>query len=92
MYTVCVCILMVNNTNAPYRVINWSESSDASLVTGGSDGHLWLQSAASEIAPPKKLKRIIDLVDELYELFNKRPIDIEFAVSRALKEENSVPK
>lgn len=75
------------NTNAPYRVINWSESNDTTLVTGGAGGNLWLQSAASEISPPKKHKRIIDLVDELYELFDKKPIDIEFAVTRELKDE-----
>lgn len=75
------------NTNAPYRVINWSESSDTTLVTGGAGGNLWLQSASSEILPPKKLKKIIDLVEELYELFDKKPIDIEFAVSRELNDE-----
>ncbi|MDG2140285.1 MAG: PEP-utilizing enzyme [Gammaproteobacteria bacterium] len=76
------------NTCSPYRVVNWSEGDDTSIVTGGAGGRTWLQAAESKIPPPKNLSGVVELLDELLELFNDEPLDFEFAftTSEALDE------
>ena len=34
------------HTGAPYRVVNWSEGGDTTLVTSGRGGRIWQQAAA----------------------------------------------
>ena len=75
------------NTCSPYKVISWSDTSDTTIVTGGYGGRMWVQSATSEILPPEKLKLVIQLIDELYQLFDEEPIDVEFAISKELNNE-----
>ncbi len=69
------------NTFSPYRIINWSEGSDTTTVTSGVGGKVWQQAAKSPYKPPKKISRILDLVEELLTLFKNVPIDCEFAVT-----------
>jgi hypothetical protein len=69
------------NTYAPYRVINWSEGSDTTAVTGGIGGQVWQQAALSLFNPPEKLVGVIKLLEELLLLFGNVPVDCEFAVS-----------
>lgn len=69
------------NTNSPYRIINWSEDSDTSAITGGNDGKTWKQAAKSKKAVPSKIGQIISLIEELLEIFSQTPIDCEFAVT-----------
>lgn len=69
------------NTCAPYRVVNWSEGSDASSVTGGHGGRTWQGAALSPFLPPPELIGVAALIDELLTLFNGVPLDCEFAVT-----------
>lgn len=69
------------NTCAPYRVVNWSEGGDTSVVTGGKGGRTWQQAACSPIAPPAELVSVVALLDELLALFGDVPVDCEFAVT-----------
>ncbi len=75
------------NICAPYRVINWSEGDDAAVVTGGRGGRVWQQAAASKLAPPSKLAGIVRLIEELLEVFEGAPLDLEFAVTREARSE-----
>ena len=69
------------NTCGPYRIVNWSEGQDTSVVTGGIGGRVWQQAALSPIPPPDVLQPVIKLLEELLELFENHPIDCEFAVT-----------
>lgn len=69
------------NTCAPYRVINWSEGSDTTFVTGGQGGRMWQGAALSPHAPPPVLAGVVTLLDELLRLFGGAPVDCEFAVT-----------
>ena len=73
------------NTGAPYRIINWAEGSDTTIVTGGRGGRMW-QSAAG-ISPPEDsiFSPIVLLLEDLLTLFDGIPIDCEFAVTVHLK-------
>ena len=72
------------NTCAPYRVINWSEGNDTSIVTGGSDGgYLWQHAAASPYQSPNRyVQDVVILVRELLEVFDDRPLDCEFSFTK----------
>ncbi|WP_396268286.1 PEP-utilizing enzyme [Ideonella sp.] len=70
------------NTQAPYRVVNWSEGSDTAQVTGGAGGRMFVQAAQSPVAPPPELAPVLGLVDELLSLLEGAPLDCEFAVTR----------
>ena len=76
------------NTCTPYRVINWSEGNDTSLVTSGANSNMWQQAARC----PKKVSSIhspiITLIEELLELYRNQPLDIEFAVTSNEQNEN----
>jgi hypothetical protein len=69
------------NTCSPYRIINWSEGSDTSIVTGGMGGRVWQQAALSLCPPPPALSPIVSLLEELLLIFDSAPIDCEFAVT-----------
>jgi hypothetical protein len=69
------------NTCAPYRVINWSDGSDTTSVTGGLGGRTWQGAALSPIKPPPELTGIVMLLDELLALFGAVALDCEFAVT-----------
>jgi hypothetical protein len=70
------------NTCAPYRIVNWHEGSDTSVVTGGMGGRSW-QLAGQSPAPKNSIfVPIVKLVDELLEIFGDCPLDCEFAVTR----------
>ena len=71
------------NTCAPYRVVTWVEGDDTSLVTGGLGGRTWQQAARSRKRPPDEIAGVIDLLEELLELFGGEPTDCEFAVTRS---------
>ena len=75
------------NTCAPYRVVNWSESSDTFEVTGGLGGRVWQQAAHSKVPPPLIMLPIVHLLDELSILYDNAPLDCEFAVTRHGDEE-----
>ena len=67
------------NTCSPYRVINWSEGSDTSSITGGKQGEIWQQAACGCPSTPPKIKKVIQLVEELLVLFGGQAVDLEFA-------------
>lgn len=70
------------STSAPYRIINWIEGEDTTLVTGGRAGRIWQQAAESRVSPPEDLSLVLELLNELLELFKGEPIDFEFAVTK----------
>lgn len=70
------------NTCAPYRVVNWSEGSDTTAVTGGMGGRVWQQAANSADPSAPTFAPIIALINELLKLFGNVPLDCEFAVTR----------
>ena len=70
------------NTCAPYRVVNWSEGSDTSAVTGGMGGRTWQQAAQSTVPPAPTFAGVVALLEELLVLFGNVPVDCEFAVTR----------
>jgi hypothetical protein len=69
------------NTCAPYRVVNWSEGVDTTVVTGGMGGRVWQQAAQSPLAAPAELAGVVVLLEELMGLFGDAPVDCEFAVT-----------
>lgn len=69
------------NTRSPYRVVNWVEGEDTAAVTGGLGGFTWQHAAKSPVAPPDQLSAVFTMIEELYELFGKKPLDCEFAVT-----------
>ena len=71
------------NTGGPYYIINYIEGVDQTdTVTGGKDGdyHTYIRHHASKVKIPDKLSPVFQLTDELSRLFNKTPIDVEFAI------------
>ena len=70
------------STSAPYRVVNWTEGSDTSAVTGGAGGRVWQQAANAPVAPEPLFAPIVALLEELLSLFGHLPVDCEFAVTR----------
>ena len=69
------------NTHAPYRVVNWSEGSDTFCVTGGQGGRVWQGAALSPVEPPSALIGVVNLLNELLDLFDQVPMECEFAVT-----------
>ena len=77
------------NTCAPYRIINWHKGNDTTSVTNGASDNVTWQYAADA---PKNLKTpsdeyalVISLIDELSQIYEEQPLDIEFAITRANK-------
>ena len=69
------------NTLAPYRVINWAEGEDTSAVTGGLNAKAWQQAALFKTTREHKNQIVIDLIEELLDIFDNTPLDIEFAIT-----------
>lgn len=69
------------SNSSPYRIINWTENSKTDQVTSGKKCNIWRQVPGSIKSTPKSLRPVIDLIEELYALFNL-PLDIEFAASK----------
>ncbi len=72
------------NTCSPYRIINWSETSDTTAITSGAEGEsfTWQQAAKSALKPPAKLEKIVTMLEELLILFGNTPLDCEFALTQ----------
>jgi len=66
-------------TCSPYRIINWSDSADTASITGGASGRLWQQAASSKFQAPDEVKSVIELLNELTDIFDGQPVDCEFA-------------
>jgi phosphohistidine swiveling domain-containing protein len=69
------------STGAPYRIINWTEDGDTTAATSGKDVRTWQQAALSEIEPPAELQSVLGLTEELLEIADGRPVDLEFAIA-----------
>ena len=67
------------NTGSPYRIINWTEGGDTTLVTGGRGGRVWQMAGGSKVQNNSIHTPIILMLEELLELFGATPIDCEFA-------------
>lgn len=76
------------NTCSPYRVINYSIGDDTTCVTAGKGGLIWQQAANSKISYPQPIQSVGVLLDEILEIFDNKPIDLEFAIT----EENQFQK
>jgi glutamine kinase len=68
------------NTGAAYRIVNYSEGSDTSVVTGGRGGATHVFAMTAERPPPPGLAPVLALLDELEALFEGMPLDMEFAI------------
>ncbi|TVQ64923.1 MAG: phosphoenolpyruvate synthase, partial [Balneolaceae bacterium] len=66
-------------TGAPYRVIEWTEGEDTTAVTAGTGAKTYYHAKGSPAEPPPTLKSVLNLTDELQQLFGGRELDIEFA-------------
>ncbi len=77
------------NTCAPYRVINWSKGIDTKTVTGGLGGKVWLQAANSKTSPRSMFTSVLSLINELLQLFDMKPIDCEFAITKSTDNDGS---
>ena len=71
------------NTCSPYRIINWSDSEDTTVVTGGTGGRTWIQAAEYSLDATSPFNPIISLLDELINKFGAVPIDCEFAITKS---------
>ena len=71
------------NTCSPYRIINWSDSEDTTVVTGGAGGRIWIQAAECSFDAASTFNPIISLLDELTNKFGAVPIDCEFAITKS---------
>ena len=69
------------NTCSPYRIINWSEGTNTTEVTGGMGGKIWQQAANSPVQPPKIHLNVVSMLNELLKIFENSPLDCEFAVT-----------
>lgn len=75
------------NTCAPYRIINYSEGSDTTLVTSGNGGEMVQIAAQPGRSEIPIFQKILTLVDELLKIFDGEPIDLEFAITKHLSAE-----
>jgi hypothetical protein len=70
------------NTCSPYRVVNWTEGEDTTIVTSGGGGRTWQQALGSPKPPPAELAGVLRLIEELLACFGGLPVDLEFACTR----------
>jgi hypothetical protein len=71
------------NSGSPYRIVNWAESNDTTLITSGhSMGRVWQQSPRFNWKKPVEIKPVVNLLEELLQEFNGTPLDLEFAISK----------
>jgi glutamine kinase len=70
------------NTNAPYVVINYKETTDTAAVTGGGsldDPKTFVYWKGGVLPCPEPLDQVVLLARELERLFGEESLDIEFA-------------
>jgi phosphohistidine swiveling domain-containing protein len=79
-----VAFNMDPKSGARCDIINYTLSSDTSLVTSGGAGkvEVYIASRHTGIDHPKPLDSVISLLRELEELVGDIPLDIEFAITR----------
>ena len=70
------------NTCSPYVTINWSEGSDTTSVTSGKKSYIWQHCSHKKEHIPKKFKKILKMLRELFKIYKNFPIDCEFALSK----------
>ena len=70
------------STCSPYRMINWCDGSDTTLVTGGKAGNLFQIAAHASVPNSSKFSKILKLLNELLEFFGGVPLDCEFAITK----------
>ena len=76
------------STCSPYRVVNWAEGKNTTTVTGGrGSGRSWRQAALGSVPPPPQAGPVLKLLEELLELFDGLPLDVEFAITEEGGEE-----
>lgn len=74
------------NSGSPYRIVNWAESNDTTLITSGqSMGRVWQQSPKFNGKKPEEISPVVNLLEELLQEFNGTPLDLEFAISQDAK-------
>lgn len=69
-------------TCSPYIKVNWSNCSDTTFVTSGLGGRTWFMAKNAKTSPPRDLKQLMVLMQELEKLLENIPIDVEFAVTK----------
>jgi phosphohistidine swiveling domain-containing protein len=70
------------STCSPYRIINWTQGNNTTLVSGGTAAtHCWQHAAQSPFNVPPEITGTISLLDELLYLFDSTAVDCEFAVT-----------
>jgi len=68
------------STCSPYRTVNWTNSPNTFLVTGGTEEtQCWQHAALSPSSEANDITPVINLLEELMSIFNNAPIDCEFA-------------
>lgn len=77
-----VCSSCEPSTGAPYRLVNWSEGPDTTLVTAGQPGvQAWYFLPDRDSRPPARyLAGLPQLAEELEDLLGEAPFEFEFAV------------
>ena len=70
------------NTCSPCRVVNWTEGEDTAAVTSGLGGSVWQHAASSPVDPPENLSEVFAMLEELIVVFDDKPLDCEFAVTK----------
>ncbi len=70
------------NTCSPYRVYNYSIGKDTTCVTSGKGGLIFQQAAKSQNKLPEPIIQVSSLMEELLNLFDNKPIDFEFAITK----------
>ena len=69
------------NNGSPYRIVNWSSGDDTSIVTSGKGGHVFYAAAEKRLREGSQFYSVFLMLEKLMEIFDKRPLDCEFAVS-----------
>ena len=64
------------NTCSPYRVINYANGSDTAVVTSGGGGKVIYKAAEAPVEETQKFARLLNLLDELLEIFSHEPLDL----------------
>jgi len=70
------------SNSSPYRIINWTDKNDTTIVTGGKGGHVYQYVPNNLVKPPKRFRLIIKALDEILNYLDQIPVDIEFCITR----------
>lgn len=68
-------------TGSPYKVFNWQDGEDTTAVTSGFGGKIFYCVTNHYSNVPSRLSKTIPLLQEIDEVLNNVPYDIEFAVT-----------